>query len=185
MVYLIIMPTFFIHDIQRPLDSICRHIPLLLCREFHVSAVASLPGGWRICQFQCNIVYNDTKKSLENDIGARTFDSDKSAPHFSSFQIETECTIKRPVYFKFSQQFKLPKHRFKLRTNAQLSALVFWKRYSGVTPPTPTNFLFRINFILPTLRPWSQALRGYGQYGWSCQISLAATTNVNSMSLYY
>ena len=48
-----------------------------------------------VCQFQCNIVY-DTKKSLENDIGARTFDDDKSAPHF---------------------------HRFKLRQNAPLSDL--------------------------------------------------------------
>ena len=69
-----------------------------------------------------NIVYT-TKKSLENDFGTRTFDNDKSAPHFTSFQIESECTIKRPVYF--SQQFQLPKHRFILRKNATLSDLVF------------------------------------------------------------
>ena len=45
-----------------------------------------------------DIVYN-TKKSLENDIGARTFDNDKSAPDFTSFQIGVKCTIKQPVYF--------------------------------------------------------------------------------------
>jgi len=44
-----------------------------------------------------NIVY-DTKKYLENDIGARTLDNDKSEPHFTSFQIEAKCTIRQPVY---------------------------------------------------------------------------------------
>ena len=48
-------------------------------------------------QCQCNIEY-DTKHSLENDIGARTIDNDKSAQHFSSFQIANECTIKRPRF---------------------------------------------------------------------------------------
>ena len=32
--------------------------------------------------FQYSIVY-DTKKSLENDIGARTFDNDESASHLT------------------------------------------------------------------------------------------------------
>ena len=45
-----------------------------------------------------NIVY-DTKKSLENDIGARKLDNDKSAPHFKSFQIEAKCSIRQLVYF--------------------------------------------------------------------------------------
>ena len=36
------------------------------------------------------IVY-DTKKSLETDIEARTFDNDKSVPHFTLFQIAAEC----------------------------------------------------------------------------------------------
>ena len=70
-----------------------------------------------------NIVY-DTKKSLENDIGARKLDNDKSALHFTSFQIEAQCTIIQPVHFYFSQQFQLPKHRFILRQNAPLSDLV-------------------------------------------------------------
>ena len=48
-----------------------------------------------------DIVY-DTKTSLENDIGARTFDNDKSAPDFTSFQIGVKCTIKQPVYFYLS-----------------------------------------------------------------------------------
>ena len=67
-----------------------------------------------------NIGY-DTKKSLENDIGARNFDNDKSAQHFTSFQIEAKCTIRQLVYFLFSKQFKLPKHHLKLPKNAQLS----------------------------------------------------------------
>jgi len=53
------------------------------------------------------------------------FDNDKSAPHFTSFQIVADCPIRRSAFLKFSQQFKLPKHRFKLRKNAQLSTIVF------------------------------------------------------------
>jgi len=44
-----------------------------------------------------SIVY-DTKMSLENDIGTRTLDNNKSAPHFISFQIEAKCTIRQPDY---------------------------------------------------------------------------------------
>ena len=89
---------------------------------------------------QCSTfkIVHYTKKALENDVGARTFDSDKSAPHFTSFQIESECTIKRPVYFKLSQQFQLQKHRFKLRKNATLSDLVF-KIFLAV-PTSKTSF---------------------------------------------
>jgi len=57
-----------------------------------------------------NIVY-DTKKFLENDIWA--FDNDKSAPHFTSFQIEVECTIKRPRFQNFLSSPNFRKHRFK------------------------------------------------------------------------
>ena len=71
-----------------------------------------------------DIVY-DMKKSLENDFGARTFDNDKSVPHFTMFQIVAKCTIKGPVFLFFSQQFKLPKHHFKVWKNAQLNDFVF------------------------------------------------------------
>ena len=64
-----------------------------------------------------SIIVNDTKKSLENDIGAR--------------KLEAKCTIRQPVYFNFSQQFQLPKHRFILRQNAPLSNLVL-KSFSSV-----------------------------------------------------
>jgi len=73
-----------------------------------------------------NIGY-DTKKSLENDIGAL---------HLTSFPIEGKCTIRQPVYFYFSQQFQLPKHRFMMRRFATLSDLVF-KTFSAV--PTSEN----------------------------------------------
>ena len=36
--------------------------------------------------FSKYIIVFDTKKSLETDIRARIFDSDKSVPHFTSFQ---------------------------------------------------------------------------------------------------
>ena len=43
---------------------------------------------------------------------ARKFDNDKSAPHFTSFQIEAKCTIRQPVLFIFnflsSSNLKLP-----------------------------------------------------------------------------
>jgi len=42
------------------------------------------------------------KMSLENDIGARKLDNDKSARHFTSFQIKANYTIRQPVY---SQQY--------------------------------------------------------------------------------
>ena len=32
---------------------------------------------------------------------ARKFDNDKSAPHFTSFQIQAKCTIRQPVYFYY------------------------------------------------------------------------------------
>jgi len=53
----------------------------------------------------------------------------------TSFHIAAECTIKRSSSFsKFSQQFKLPKHRSKLRKNVPLRDLVF-KIFSAVQTP--------------------------------------------------
>ena len=97
----------------------------------------SPPRPQLIAKSKYKMIY-DTKKSFDNDVGARTFGSDKSAPHFTSFLIDSESTIKRPVYFKFSQQFQLPKHRFKLRKNATFSDLVF-KIFLAV-PTSKTSF---------------------------------------------
>ena len=47
---------------------------------------------WYAMFSKYNIVYN-TNKSLENDVGARTVDNDKSGTHFILFLIESECTI--------------------------------------------------------------------------------------------
>ena len=35
----------------------------------------------------------------------------------------------------------------------------------GSDPQPPTIFLFRVNCILPTLRPWSQTFQGCSQDG--------------------
>ena len=64
-----------------------------------------------------SIIVNDTKKSLENDIGAR--------------KLEAKCTMRQPVYFYFYQQFQPPKHRSILRQTAPLSNLVL-KSFSSV-----------------------------------------------------
>ena len=63
---------------------------------------------------------------------------------------------------KFSQQFQL-----------------LGKRNSG-GPQPPTIFLFGVNFILPTIQPWSQTLQRCSQYDWICQMSLTAKTMVIS-----
>ena len=64
-------------------------------------------------------------------------------------------------------QFQLPKHRFILRQNAPFSVFdfLFFSKFPRGTLQPPTIFLFRVNIILPTLRPWSQTLQGYSQGG--------------------
>ena len=52
-----------------------------------------------------NVVYT-TRKSLENDIGARSFDNNKSAPHFILFRIAAECTISCILIFSAVQTSK-------------------------------------------------------------------------------
>ena len=69
-----------------------------------------------------NVNQNET---VQNNLSQ--LNNDKSAPPFTSFQIEAKCTFRQPVYFYFYQQFKLPEHHFKLRKNAQLNDLFLKK----------------------------------------------------------
>ena len=70
----------------------------------------------------------------------------------TSFQIAEECTIKRPRFHFFSQQFQLLKHRFKLRQHAPFSNL-FLKCSSSV--PTSEN-IESIALLCTSYRPYFQ-----------------------------
>ena len=67
----------------------------------------------------------------------------------TSFQFAEECTIKRPRFHFFSQQFQLLKHRFKLRQHAPFSNLVL-KCSSSV--PTSEN-IESIALVCTSQRP--------------------------------
>ena len=60
------------------------------------------------------IIEYDTQKPLQHDFGARTFDKDKSVPHFTSFHIATECTIRRPVYMLIFSTIHTSKTSFQI-----------------------------------------------------------------------